>query len=70
MQWKVTVTEVCGRLPEAGIALLYQTTFRFVFVLPNPLQYIAVGEVSVEIIGPLNLASLRYINPLAPELFF
>ena len=59
MQWKVMVTEVCGRLPEARIALVYQTTIRFVFILPNPLRYIAVEEVSVEKIGLLNLASLK-----------
>jgi len=53
------VTEVCGRLPEAGIAVLYQTMICFVFILPNQLQYVAVEEVSIETIGPLKLVSLR-----------
>lgn len=59
MQWKVMVTEVCGRLPEAGITLLYRTTICFVFILPNLLQYVAVEERSIETIGPLKLVSFR-----------
>jgi hypothetical protein len=39
VQWKVMVVEVCGRLPEAGITLLCQTTICFIFILPNPLKY-------------------------------
>jgi hypothetical protein len=56
------VVEVCGRLPEAGITLLYQTTICFIFILPNPLQYIAAENVSIETIGSLKLVSQTLVN--------
>lgn len=49
------VTEVNGRLSEYGLALLYQSTICFVYILPNPLQCVAVEEVTIQTIGPLKL---------------
>jgi len=62
VQWKVMVAEVSGRLPEAGITLLYQTTICLIFILPNPLKYIAVENVSIETIGPLKLSSQTLVT--------